>query len=336
MNALYGVNVGGWLVLERWITPGVFRGTDATDEHSLAHDLGKKEFQKRITHHRDTFITEKHIQQLAQRGIQSLRVPVGYWLLESQDGFLAADRYVTKLFDWAKKYNLKVILDLHAPKGSQNGWDHSGRAGAIEWRDTPVLATKDALEFISLLAERYGHREELVGVEVLNEPHWEVDIEQLITYYQRAHDIIQRHCHEDVTTIFSDAFRPEEMAKQLSKLQLHNVVLDIHLYQLFTPEDQALSLEGHIKKVRKEWSKLLKNTTKMLPVMVGEWSSAMSEMYNPATNKKTYTYSLQDYAAYHTVQRQIFLAAGCPNFYWTARTEDGGVWSLVDQPDFVR
>ena len=32
---LKGVNLGGWLVLEKWITPSLFDGTNAVDEFHL-------------------------------------------------------------------------------------------------------------------------------------------------------------------------------------------------------------------------------------------------------------------------------------------------------------
>ena len=33
--------------------------------------------------------------------------------------------YFIKAVRWAKKYNLKVIIDLHAAPGAQNPWGHS-------------------------------------------------------------------------------------------------------------------------------------------------------------------------------------------------------------------
>lgn len=38
-------------------------------------------------------------------------------------------------YDMAAKYNLKVLLDVHAMKDSQNGYDNSGRASNLRWDD---------------------------------------------------------------------------------------------------------------------------------------------------------------------------------------------------------
>lgn len=39
------------------------------------------------------------------------------------------------LLDTAAKYDIKVLLDVHAVKGSQNGYDNSGIANRTEWLD---------------------------------------------------------------------------------------------------------------------------------------------------------------------------------------------------------
>jgi len=41
--------------------------------------------------------------------------------------------YVLKAFEWARKYGLRINLDLHTIPGSQNGWNHSGKLGDMGW-----------------------------------------------------------------------------------------------------------------------------------------------------------------------------------------------------------
>jgi glucan 1,3-beta-glucosidase len=38
-------------------------------------------------------------------------------------------RYILRLLGWARKYGMRVNLDLHTIPGSQNGYNHSGRVG---------------------------------------------------------------------------------------------------------------------------------------------------------------------------------------------------------------
>jgi aryl-phospho-beta-D-glucosidase BglC (GH1 family) len=51
---------------------------------------------------------------------------------------------------------MKVIVDLHAVEGSQNGNDHSGtRDGFLEWGDSYILQTVSVIDF---LAKRFVSR----------------------------------------------------------------------------------------------------------------------------------------------------------------------------------
>lgn len=328
----HGVNLGGWLVLEKWIAPSVFKGTQATDEYSLGKELGLAEATKRLRRHRDTFITEEHIRNIAELGLSIVRLPVGYWLFEGMGPFVGgADEYVDKLLSWAQKSGLKVIIDFHAAPGSQNGWDHSGRSGEVRWHEASNIAA--SLSFIEKIAERYGQHPSLVGIELLNEPRWDVPHGELIAYYVAGVGRVRERCHTGVKAIVSDAFRPEQMSKALRKARL-DVILDVHLYQLFTPEDRALDLPGHLSKTQREWGKLLQRLTKHHHILVGEWSAAMSELYNEL-GERQHSYDSEAYRTYAQAQQQLFAMHDASWTYWTARTEDGGVWSLLDRPELL-
>jgi glucan 1,3-beta-glucosidase len=330
--AFRGVNLGGWLVLERWISPAVFEGTSAADEYSLCRELGLAEARKRLEQHRANFITRDHISRLAGMGLTVLRLPVGHWLFEAPEPFVGgADTYVDRAFDWANEFGMQVILDVHAAPGSQNGWDHSGRAGTIDWPSGQNI--QKTLQFVERLGERYGENPALYGIEVLNEPHWDVPVEILLDYYERSYQLVDRLCPPGIKVIFSDAFRPDQMIQELTDADLPRLILDIHLYQLFTPEDRALDLSGHLHKAAHEWDVLLARLTTRRPVMVGEWSAAMSELYNNVGGQPTYV--RDDYIKYFCTQLHAFENHVAGWTYWTARTQDGGVWSLLDHPEFL-
>lgn len=54
-----------------------------------------------------------------------------------------------------RKYNLKVILDLHAAPGSQNGYEHSAtRDGSIEWGKTEK-SIQETVRVIEFFTARY-------------------------------------------------------------------------------------------------------------------------------------------------------------------------------------
>ena len=64
-------------------------------------------------------------------------------------------RYFLKAINWARKYGLRINLDLHVLPGSQNGWNHSGRLGDINMLLGPMgLANAQrSLDYIRIIAE---------------------------------------------------------------------------------------------------------------------------------------------------------------------------------------
>ena len=54
MNPDYikGVNLGNWLVLEKWMSPALFDGTTADDEYYLPTQLDPAVYEARIKTHR--------------------------------------------------------------------------------------------------------------------------------------------------------------------------------------------------------------------------------------------------------------------------------------------
>ena len=60
-----GVNLGNWLVLEKWMSPKLFDGTDAEDESHLCADLDRATTRERLKVHRDSYVTERDFAYIA-------------------------------------------------------------------------------------------------------------------------------------------------------------------------------------------------------------------------------------------------------------------------------
>ncbi len=69
--------------------------------------------------HYDTFITESDIERISSWGLDHLRLPVDYELVETDSGHYIEDgfRYIDNCLEWCKKYGLNMILDLHKTAG---------------------------------------------------------------------------------------------------------------------------------------------------------------------------------------------------------------------------
>ncbi len=70
-----GVNLGNWLVLEKWMSPGLFEGTIAEDEYYLPRQLSKEVYEARIRTHRSEYITERDFATIKSMGLNSVRIP---------------------------------------------------------------------------------------------------------------------------------------------------------------------------------------------------------------------------------------------------------------------
>lgn len=86
---MVGANIGGWMVLEPWVTPSLFyrflgkHHSDGigADMWTFCDALGPEEGNKVLRAHWDAWITEEHLQDLADKGVEVIRVPIGDWTL---------------------------------------------------------------------------------------------------------------------------------------------------------------------------------------------------------------------------------------------------------------
>ncbi len=310
-----GVNLGGWLVLEKWMTPSLFEGMSAVDETTFCTELGPTLAAKKLTQHRDTFITLDDLQWIKAAGLNAVRLPVPYWLFKAPAPYVSCLKYVDWLVEVAGKIGLQVLLDVHAAPGSQNGNDHSGRVGSVDWTESEnVDAT---LVFIDQLVKRYGQHEQVMGFELLNEPDPKIDHQLLLDFYKRGVEVVHSQA-PDKLVVVSDAYRPHDWAKS-GLGELPNVVLDVHLYQAFSMQDKQLDMAAHVDKATIEWHHLIDEVERTLPVIVGEWSLGLAGV-SPSAGQLT---------AYGVAQLTNFdYAAGW--FFWNYKTESGGAWSFRD------
>ena len=270
---LRGVNLGSWLILERWMTPDVYDGTDAQDEYSLCLGLGNQA-KSQLDRHREEFITADDFQWIRDHGLNAVRLPVGYWALEAPKPFVECSRFIDFALDQCQKNGLKLLLDLHGAPGSQNGWDHSGRSGPINWPKDPQNI-KETLRVLESFAQKYGGHPALYGIELLNEPKPEIPIEILQQFYMDGYSHIRKHAGPGVAVVIHDSFRPLVWKNFMKGPGYENVILDTHLYQCF--DKQALSRSAFEQLA----FALHRNTTlgqmqrDELPTLVGEWSLSL-------------------------------------------------------------
>lgn len=130
-----GINLGGWL-----------SQCDHTENHY------------------ETFITESDIKQIAEWGLDHVRLPIDYELLKTKEGETIPSHftYIDNCIAWCKKYHLHMILDLHKTAG------YSFDENKNSFFDEESLQDLFVALWVEL-AKRYGSLDNQIAFELLNE-----------------------------------------------------------------------------------------------------------------------------------------------------------------------
>lgn len=291
-----GVNLGNWLVLEKWMSPALFDGTTAEDEYYLPSQLSKEVYEARIKIHRAVYITEGDFVRIKAMGLDTVRIPVPYFIFGDRPPFIGCIAELDKAFNWAERYGLQILIDLHTAPDSQNGFDNGGISGVCKWSRQP-----DEVEFVlnvlERLAERYKDRAGLWGIEVINEPildnMWEMmdvpnrypaadpekakgsgpnTMEFIRRFYLDAYDRIRKHLPEEKYIVIHDAFNLHAWKDFMREEKYKNVVLDTHQYLMFAEMDGCeQTARGYTSYIKEHYEDEIRKMQQYFPVICGEW-----------------------------------------------------------------
>ena len=300
-----GVNLGGWLVLEPWITPSLFaewsQNEQVKDEYTYTKILGKAEASSRLSKHWNTWITQNDFLEIKQAGLNHVRIPIGYWAIYPvpDEPFVQGQiPILDRAIGWARSAGLKVMIDLHGGEHSilvqvtksdgafsaplsQNGFDNSGRYGPVNWQKGESV--DQTLQAISRLTERYAPQQDVVtAIQLLNEPLGSaLDLNKIKDFYEKGYEIIRfdrtRMQARDTLVVIHDAFLDFQqywngnMNTQSGK---RNVMLDTHQYQIFTQDGVNQNPTQHVNSACAIGPRI-RSTDKW--TVVGEWTGAQTE-----------------------------------------------------------
>ncbi|KAL5490260.1 hypothetical protein ACEPAI_5093 [Sanghuangporus weigelae] len=233
VDAIRGVNLGGWLNTEPVIhasshncashfkygthtcpfcysVPALYEpyangSISAVDEWTLSENMRADTANggiNQLEDHYKTFITEQDFVEIAAAGLNFVRIPLPYWAIETRgdEPFLEKTcwTYFLKAIEWARKYGIRINLDLHALPGSQNGWNHSGRLGTVNVLNGPMgyANAQRSLDYIRILAEFISqpqYKDVVVMFGITNEPQAPIiGADPLQRFYFEAYNIVRR------------------------------------------------------------------------------------------------------------------------------------------------
>jgi glucan 1,3-beta-glucosidase len=147
-----------------------------------------------LERHWDTFVTADTFTYLASVGINTVRIPIGHYMLGSQfimgtpfepfiDVYKNAWPRLLRVINQAAEAGIGVLIDMHAAPGSQNGQQHSGVSdGQTNFFKTQ--AYQDLLvEALKYLVEQLGPITNVIGIQILNEPAADSGLESFCEWF---------------------------------------------------------------------------------------------------------------------------------------------------------
>lgn len=287
-------------------------------EYQLTNGYGPDRAPQVLRAHWSSYITEEDFIFMSQNGLNAVRIPVGWWIAQDPNppkpfvgGSLAA---LDNAFTWAQNHGMKVIVDLHAVEGSQNGNDHSGtRDGFIEWGDSYIPQTVSVIDF---LAKRYGNRPSLGGIELMNEPQG-VNLDSLKKYYKEAYDAVRKY-NPNAYVIMSNPLDADSKVLLSFVTGFNKVVLDVHYYNLYSDKFTNMNVQQNIDYINNERASDLSgvSSTNALSFVV-EWTAEF--LVQGA--------SMQDYQRYAQAQLNVYSRATFGWAYWAYKCQYNH-WSL--------
>jgi glucan 1,3-beta-glucosidase len=304
------------------MTPALFAGTGAVDEYTFMQTAGARE---KLRDHQKNFIREEDFKWMKTNGVDAVRIPVGYWILDGDDPYVSCIGRLDWAFAMAEKYQIQVLLCLHGAPGSQNGRDHSGRIGAADWYHSKAYRTRTIVTLMRL-ADRYRDNTMFWGLELLNEPRSGLVQWKLRHFYNEAYKHVSAILRPETRIVFHDAFTPRLMNGAIWNTPDRLVTMDIHWYHFAFWLYKRTPLAVYYRLVARH-GRLLKRLGRWQGVIVGEWNGIIAGEILDKYPKSKHGAIV---AEHDRRQIEAYRAADAW-FYWSYKTEARGVWHFRSQ-----
>jgi len=321
---LRGVNLGGFLLIEKWLT-----GLGAGDQPPIEDDwtirdilqrFGKSRADQLLQIYQDAFVKEADFDILMEMGVNLVRLPIFYRNLQDEDGkWITNDSgdidfdQIDRVVNACAERGIYVLLDLHGAPGAQSEFAHTGRANynklfedspkGEEYRNRTVRIWEE-------IAIHYKNQPAVAGYDLLNEPVGAPSPEVLCDFYDRLYHAIRAQDTRHI--IVMEGIWDWDTLPVPSEKGWENVVYQFHYYLW----NEDVNLQAHKDFVD---SKIAQGTVKQeqyqVPVMIGEFNGfqleSIWEYYLDKFNENKWSWALWSYKAHD------------PNSSWGLYTHTG-------------
>lgn len=123
-----GVNLGSLFVFEPWIAETTWSSIGCDNQNSefdCVNSEGQATANSSFAGHWGSWIVEDDFANMTSYGLNTVRIPVGYWIREdivyedSEHFPQGALSYLEQVCGWASDHGFYIIIDLHGAPGAQ-------------------------------------------------------------------------------------------------------------------------------------------------------------------------------------------------------------------------
>jgi len=260
--ALRGVSLGGWLVEEMWMQP-VTTAPPAGSTLPAVRDhvslwgvvrarLGEAATCRCRTAFRNAWLDESDFDRIRSTGLNSVRLPFLYDLVEEPEGLAWLDRAI----DWASRRGIYVVLDMHGLPGGQSKEHHTGQADQNRFFRDP-RHIEHAERLWQTLARRYRDQPAVAAFELMNEPMGAPDIATLYLVQDRLYRAIRQIDSRHVV-IFEDGYTGLDHMPLPAIAGWTNAMMSCHHYAFHasSAEEQINAARAHADYMQRSQERL--------------------------------------------------------------------------------
>jgi endoglucanase len=195
---LQGVNLGGWFVMEKWMTP--LDSGSLSDTYTVMQKLdqrfGVETEQSLIRTFQQSWITTTDLDNIKSAGFNVVRAPIWwgqFYLLNDQSpGGWRADAF--DMLDWlvsaCAARGIYVIIDMHGVVGGQSTSDDTGRSGQNQyWTNNNFQG--DTAYMWWQIANHFKGNPTVAGYDLINEPIGTPGSDTLLNLYNELYQSIR-------------------------------------------------------------------------------------------------------------------------------------------------
>lgn len=361
-----GVNLGNWLLFEGWMDSSLMQ---ALNDHAinapwpnpiidewtagLYSDRGWASYV--LQKHFDEWMTEDDWKAIKAAGLNHVRIPVPYFMFAEAMGpnapYLTLNRFA-KLKEgvmMAKKYDLKVWIDLHSVPGSQNGFDNSGRSGPINWANNPAYYTQTQYAFNRLVTEftQDAYAGTVTAIQAVNEPKANVvpAVQELLNkYYPWARNKVAIpdgwNKYSNMLLAVHDGFQGLQYWQNFwTGRARHRVLLDTHPYFVYSDWQHKATDTQRLQQACQLVDSFAQSQ-KYYPSIAGEWNVngpngdraadrdlPVGPIKFPAGPSYPYSVKYMAFMARNFKTQQFIFEQGGGWIQWSWRNDNNPDWS---------